>query len=783
MATVTERLALLISADVQGAVRGLNEVGKASKQHLGESEKRIDKVGRTFSKVGAGMLAVGGAGAAALYQTVAAASDLEQAVGGTEAVFKDASNVIDKYAKDAAKSAGLSERAFREATTSIGGNLKRMGYSTEDAAEQSAQLTQVAADLAATYGGTTAEAVDALGAAFRGEADPAERFNLNLKQGAVNAKAVELGLAASTSAVDENAKAQALLALITEQSADAQGQFAREAGSAAGSAQIASAQFENAKASLGESLAPVMADVAGLAADLFDKFNKLNESTGGFASKAVIGATGITLFGGAALTGAGKIIQLNRSLRDTEGNLGRTGKAMKGLATAGAAIGVALTAVQALDAWAKATADNVPSVEKLTGSLLDFIETGELTNELVAITGDSMEDLGKKIELAGNSPFSIFDSAGIREVQEANQQIDALDKALTSLFAQDPSAARELWHSITAEAAAQGVELDTVKDRFNDYTDAVAGASNEQRTAAKTGGPAGKAIEEVGDSAAESVDPLEELEKAIKGVNDALEAQFNPLFAAQDALFANQDAQQAVEDATLKALHAQLHLNATIKTYGKDSPEATEAAFALAEANREMDDANRQAARSAIDVTTATNELAAGLRSGEVDIESSRHQIDLWADQGLITEEQARRMKDELNLVAISAGQLNGLSVEVQVSADTTRFWQAIADLYSGESGAALGVGDAAGPLIVPEFNKAEGGWIDAPRGKPVFGIAHGGEYVLTADEADAMRRGGVMGQSGPTVVIQEMNVLHEPTEQSIVRAMRSGLHLAGVSS
>src|SRR5690606_31215355 len=120
------------------------------------------------------------------------------------------------------------ETEFRKATTSIGGQLKRMTGDVELAADRSIFLTQVAADLAATYGGTTADAVAALGAAFRGEADPAERFNLNLKIGEQNAKAVEMGLARTTKEVDDHARALALVELITEQSADAQGQFARE---------------------------------------------------------------------------------------------------------------------------------------------------------------------------------------------------------------------------------------------------------------------------------------------------------------------------------------------------------------------------------------------------------------------------------------------------------------------------------------------------------------------------------------------------------------------------
>lgn len=189
--------------------------------------------------------------------SVRAYSQLEQAVGGTEAVFGPAGRAIDEFGKKSADAIGLSESEFRTATTSIGGQLKRMTGDVDFAAEHSIILTQVAADLAATYGGTTAEAVGALGAAFRGEADPAERFNLDLKVGRVNAKALQMGLADASGAISDQARAQALLALITEQSADAQGQFAREADTVEGAAQRANAAIENQKAVMGEALVPV----------------------------------------------------------------------------------------------------------------------------------------------------------------------------------------------------------------------------------------------------------------------------------------------------------------------------------------------------------------------------------------------------------------------------------------------------------------------------------------------------------------------------------------------
>ena len=231
-------------------------------REMRRAEGTTEKAGKKLSDFGKAAVAYLGAQALGAVKefvgdSVRAFSELEQSQGGTQAVFGESAKVIDDFAKRSAQAIGLSEAEFRTATTLIGGQLKRMTGDVQFAAEQSVELTRVAADLAATYGGTTAEAVEALGAAFRGEADPAERFNLNLKASVVNAKAVEMGLAATEKEVDDNARAQALLALIMEQSADAQGQFARELDTVAGKAQVAAAEAENMKARVGEALVPV----------------------------------------------------------------------------------------------------------------------------------------------------------------------------------------------------------------------------------------------------------------------------------------------------------------------------------------------------------------------------------------------------------------------------------------------------------------------------------------------------------------------------------------------
>jgi hypothetical protein len=64
------------------------------------------------------------------------------------------------------------------------------------------------------------------------------------------------------------AATQVTLDLLTQQTAAAQGTFARETDSAAGSAQIAQANWENAAAALGEALLPFMTEGAKIAAEL-----------------------------------------------------------------------------------------------------------------------------------------------------------------------------------------------------------------------------------------------------------------------------------------------------------------------------------------------------------------------------------------------------------------------------------------------------------------------------------------------------------------------------------
>lgn len=221
--------------------------------------------GRTFRTVIAGLGAA--AAAAGLFQLIDAASEAEQSVGAVEAVFGEASGTITAFADTSAQAAGLTATAAQNLTAQIGALLQGFGFAQDEAAKTSVVIAQLGADLAATFGGTPEEAVQALGAALRGEFDPLERFGISLNVAKANLRAVELGLADNVNAVDANARAQASLSLIMEQSTGAQGQFARELDTTAGQLAVAKAAAQEAAAAVGATLAPAFVELVGVLTD------------------------------------------------------------------------------------------------------------------------------------------------------------------------------------------------------------------------------------------------------------------------------------------------------------------------------------------------------------------------------------------------------------------------------------------------------------------------------------------------------------------------------------
>ncbi|QBZ73186.1 tail length tape measure protein [Gordonia phage EricDab] len=251
------------------AIRIISDASRASRG-FDEAQTRMQRFEAGARRAAAGAAVAVGAVAVVAKQAFDSASRLQQAGGAVESVFGAQARAVDTFARQAATSVGLATAEYSELASVLGSQLKNLGVATDELVPKTNSLITMGADLAATFGGTTAEAVEALSSLFRGEADPIERYGVSIKQSDVNARLAAQGLTGLTGNALKQAETQARLALLTEQTASAQGQFAREGGSAAGAQQRFNAQLENAKASLGEVLLPVVSQFADKLASVAD---------------------------------------------------------------------------------------------------------------------------------------------------------------------------------------------------------------------------------------------------------------------------------------------------------------------------------------------------------------------------------------------------------------------------------------------------------------------------------------------------------------------------------
>lgn len=280
MASKTAILSVRIISDAKKAVAGFKEATGG-----------LDKLESGLKKVQPAATVAAGAVIALGKQAVDSASALEQSTGAVESVFKAQATAIKDLAADAAGAVGLSANQYQEFASVIGSQLKNLGTAQEDLVPTTDKLITMGADLASMFGGTTAEAVESLSAAFRGEYDPVEKYGISIKKSDINARLAAKGLAGLEGEALRQAEAQELLAMLTEQSADAMGNFQRETDTAAGSAQIAAANWENAKAALGQSLLPVVTQVAEKLAGLAQVVGQ-HPQLFGAAALAIVGVAG-----------------------------------------------------------------------------------------------------------------------------------------------------------------------------------------------------------------------------------------------------------------------------------------------------------------------------------------------------------------------------------------------------------------------------------------------------------------------------------------------------------
>lgn len=148
-----------IAVDNSGAKSAIDETTGHAEQSQSKISSAFSKIGGAAVKVGKTMaagLAVGSAAMVAIGKNALDSyADFEQLVGGVETLFKESAGIVQGYADNAYKSAGMSANEYMETVTSFSASLlQSLDGDTAEAAEKANQAIIDMSDNANKMGST-----------------------------------------------------------------------------------------------------------------------------------------------------------------------------------------------------------------------------------------------------------------------------------------------------------------------------------------------------------------------------------------------------------------------------------------------------------------------------------------------------------------------------------------------------------------------------------------------------------------------------------------------------
>ncbi|MBO5369898.1 MAG: phage tail protein, partial [Clostridia bacterium] len=180
------------------------------------------------------------------------AGELEQNLGGSEAVFKEYAETIQKTADTAFKNMGLSSSDFLATANKMGALFQGSGFAIQESAELSAKTMQRAADVASIMGIDISMAMESIAGAAKGNFTMMDNLGVAMNDTTLAAYALEKGIQKSTRQMTNQEKIGLAMQMFLEKTEYAAGNYAKENETLAGSLGTAKAAMENFLAGSGK---------------------------------------------------------------------------------------------------------------------------------------------------------------------------------------------------------------------------------------------------------------------------------------------------------------------------------------------------------------------------------------------------------------------------------------------------------------------------------------------------------------------------------------------------
>jgi hypothetical protein len=258
-------LTIKLLANVDDFKKNMNKAEDQTKSFGDKAGAALKGIGVA---VGAAAVAAGAFAVKFGVEAVKAASNLQETVSKVGVIFGDSAGKVEEFAKTAAQTLGQSQQQALDASATFAVFGKSAGLAGDDLVNFSTDFTTLAADLASFNNTTPEQAINAIGSALRGEAEPLRAYGVLLNDATLKQAALELGLISTTNnALTPQQKVLAAQKVIYEQTTDAQGDFARTSDGLANQTRILQARLEDVRTEIGTALLPIVNEMVGVFAD------------------------------------------------------------------------------------------------------------------------------------------------------------------------------------------------------------------------------------------------------------------------------------------------------------------------------------------------------------------------------------------------------------------------------------------------------------------------------------------------------------------------------------
>jgi hypothetical protein len=214
-----------------------------------EIEKDTKTLGSKIQGLASGILkgsaVIGTAMTGITAKAVLMGGELEQQIGGTEAVFGKFSEKAQELSKSAFKSMGTSANEYMATINKMGSLMQGSGISQEKSLDLASKAMQRASDVASIMGIDISSAMESIAGAAKGNFTMMDNLGVAMNDTTLNAYALAKGIGKSTKEMTNAEKIELAMNMFLEKSSYAMGNYAKENETFAGSLSTVKASVQN----------------------------------------------------------------------------------------------------------------------------------------------------------------------------------------------------------------------------------------------------------------------------------------------------------------------------------------------------------------------------------------------------------------------------------------------------------------------------------------------------------------------------------------------------------